>query len=307
MDFLIQAVENAQDTGGQGNTSLTPVQKKRVRSWCFTWNNYTQQDEELIQNTECRYLVYGREVGENGTPHLQGTIQFANGTSFSSVKKKLPKAHLEPCIDLLASVKYCKKDNNIFEKGEAPSDGGNKEKSRWKDALEQARTKGECEDEQIQFKHVRLIEYHHAKYMAKQPMTNQCEDKHIWIYGETGVGKSRWVVENFPVYYEKLKNKWWDGYDSHDVVVIDEFDPGDAWMSTYMKRWCDRYSFNAEIKGGMKCGIRPKLIIVTSNYSMKEIWSDPKVHEPLARRFVEFNLPRDAKELADVTVRKGET
>lgn len=108
-------------TGGLGNTgSQTP----RNRSWCFTLNNYNDDDEESIQNIECKYLIYGREVGEKGTPHLQGTIQFNHAKTFSAVKKNLTKAHLEPCIDLLASIKYCKKDGDIFEKGVPPSDGG---------------------------------------------------------------------------------------------------------------------------------------------------------------------------------------
>ena len=73
----------------------------------------------------------------------------------------------------------------------------------------------------------------------------------VWVCGPSGCGKSSWVRETYPVFYSKSMNKWWDGYDHEDVVVLDDFDPKHAeFLSYYLKIWADHYSFNAEVKGG---------------------------------------------------------
>lgn len=44
-------------------------------SWCFTLNNYTddEHDDFLVwATTECAYAIIGREEGDEETPHLQG-------------------------------------------------------------------------------------------------------------------------------------------------------------------------------------------------------------------------------------------
>lgn len=98
---------------GQGNTNLDP--STRSRYWCFTLNNYTEEDITNITILRCDY-VFQEEKGENGTPHLQGILMFKNACSFRSVKKKIPRAHIERCKNKLASIKYCSKpDTRVGE------------------------------------------------------------------------------------------------------------------------------------------------------------------------------------------------
>lgn len=97
------------------------------RSWCFTINNYDEEDKRRLDKIDCRYIIAGEEISRNGTPHLQGYIYYKrSGKRFGGVKKDLGhRAHVEPAKGSAAQNKnYCSKDGSPFiEKGEMPTQG----------------------------------------------------------------------------------------------------------------------------------------------------------------------------------------
>lgn len=101
----------------EGNTKTS----SRSRGWCYTWNNYTQQDysdihEWQTQQTQC--YVMGEEVGESGTPHLQGYMYFKNQRTFNQMKKHWPKCHWEKARGKpIDNYNYCSKDGKYVEGG----------------------------------------------------------------------------------------------------------------------------------------------------------------------------------------------
>lgn len=99
------------------------------RRYCFTLNNFTPSDVERLESLGtsdcCKYLVYGRERGDSGTPHLQGFIIFSNSVSFSSAKSKLGNScHIEAARGTSnQAADYCKKDGEYTEHGELSEQG----------------------------------------------------------------------------------------------------------------------------------------------------------------------------------------
>lgn len=99
-----------------------------MRNTCFTINNWTSADigrlEYLKDQPICSYLIYAKEVGEKGTPHLQGYVEFTNDVKFKKLKQYFPRAHLERRRGTAKEASdYCKKDGDYVEKGEPTNQG----------------------------------------------------------------------------------------------------------------------------------------------------------------------------------------
>lgn len=270
----------------------------RTRAFCWTLNNYTPEDLEKLSSCFGKYTVFGKETGASGTPHLQGFTYFPNGKTLSAVKAYLPPgAHIEVMKGTLEqAIAYCQKDGDYTELGEKPlmpKEKGGKEKERWAVALAQAKATGEVEDPQIALMHCRNIDYVHGKELLKK-VRMDTEAKMLWYWGPTGTGKSRKARQDNPGAYLKMCNKWWDGYAEEEVAIMEDFDKTHHVLCHHLKIWADRYEFLCEHKGGGR-RIRPRLLIVTSNYHPSQIWSEREDLEPILRRFhcVEFPLEEE--------------
>lgn len=255
------------------------------RGWCITINNPTKKDEEDLRNLpNLGYLVFGREKGESGTPHLQVFLYFTKRKRWSYLKKRLERAHIEAQkgSNEEASV-YCKKDGDFEEIGELPPPPGEMEKLRWKRAREAA-VSGDFESipDDIFIRHFPNLKKIRAEYQIK-PASLPEMDFHWW-YGDSGTGKSFTAREENPDYYIKNPNKWWDGYKDQPCVIIDDWDTTHSCLGYHLKIWADHHPFQAETKGSSMC-IRPPKIIVTSNYALEDVFTDPNILEPLKRRF----------------------
>lgn len=277
---------------------------KQSTSWCFTLNNYTEQDIEMLKHFKCKYIIFGKEIGEKTeTPHLQGFIQFASNYRFNSLKKLNPRISWRPRSDVSTeefAANYCIKGKEIFEKGEFMNQ---KEKGKcgreyWQEQVELAKVDPDLCDPKLQLTHGPNLDRIYERAQKKRKLEHLSVLRNEWFYGDTGTGKSRTAREENPDAYIKQCNKWWNGYDGQEVVIIDDINPDHSYMANFIDQWCDHYPFPAEIKGG-QITIRPKKFIITSRYLIEDIVTGSQA-ESWKRR---FTLRRFTVPSADVEVR----
>lgn len=285
---MTELIEDVGRMGGRG-----------TRKYCFTLNNYTPEQVEYYRTIvdtkpSVAYIVFGFEVGESGTQHLQGFVYFHNAVKFDFVKRTLTgNPHIEPSRGTLAqAIAYCKKDGNYCEFGKKPMTREEQGQAEV-EAYTHART---CAEEgnydtvrsDIFIRHYSTLKIIHHDYVLAKSKVEQLEKlDNYWIVGPSGIGKSRWVRHHYPHLYDKMLNKWWEGYLNEPNVLLDDMGPWSAQnggLSDLLKRWADRYPFRAEAKG-TAVYIRPERILVTSQYFPADLWTDPETVSAIMRRF----------------------
>jgi len=259
----------------------------RHRNYVFTQNNYGTTD--MVDSIDCKYMVYGKEVGESGTPHLQGFVSFKDPKAKSAVIKLMPGCHIDIAKTIHDAITYCKKDGDFTERGTPPMTQQQKGDSNQWSMIYKAAKSGDYESipDDINMKYARQIDYVCERELKRAKHDTLPELQNEWHYGPTGCGKSRHSRETYPDAYLKMCNKWWDGYKGEEVVLIEDFNIEQAkHLAHHLKLWSDHYPFRAEAKGSCMV-IRPKRIIVTSNYSIEHAFGDDTTGslEPLCRRF----------------------
>lgn len=283
-------------------TSHFPM-SRGARRWCFTLNNYTPEEEltfwrlgQDINNSDwLEYLIYGREVGEQGTRHLQGYLMAKHRMRWSTINNKIfgeqdqGRIHWETSRGTpQQAIAYCKKDGDFEEYGEL----ANKPKNQWDDIKEMI--KSGCTSDEVRDKYPRTwaayrtsIEswVNEGRQARLEHYDGDLKQKNLWIWGPPGVGKSKKAREEGNSFYNKAVNKWWDGYKGEEVVILEDVDPERCKMLVHhMKIWLDRYIFTAEVKQSSTV-LSPKSyrMIITSNYSPEECFNQTDL-EAIRRR-----------------------
>lgn len=312
----------------KADTSTVNMPKcTKSRNFVFTLNNPDNWPGAIPETTEdtntntgtrvvkkcIRYFAYAEEVAPStGTKHLQGFIVMSSSTTTSAVKKHFPHAFVEQMYGRLQdSEKYCSKTgNDLKEFGDRPmtsKDKGQSQIDRWRNVSELAQASNwqqlNEEEPMIFLLHNRKLQQ--AASLLKEIPLHINELQNYWIHGPPGTGKSSGVRLHFneseddlmivcPSVYDKQQSKWWSLYAGQPNVLIDDFEKSYS-GKLQLKRWADRYPFQAEIKGGDLGLIRPRRIIVTSNYSIQECFpacpdtGNNSACEAIQRRFTEVH------------------
>lgn len=265
---------------------------ERSRTWSFTLNNYTDDDEQFIvnleQNKQVKYLICGKEVGAEGTHHLQGYIYFHNQKTFDQTKKFLgSRYHIEKCKGSFAeNVSYCSKDGEYVEFGEPPKQGSREDIKNVKQQMESG-----VPINQIVLNATSYQSARHAELMFKYQVMPPAKKREIrWYWGPSGTGKTRKAFEESgdDVYLTMKDLKWWDGYYGQRCVVIDDFRK-DFCTFHELLRILDRYPYRVQFKGG-SMWLQPstEVIIITSCYPPADVYNTREDVTQLIRRIDEI-------------------
>lgn len=281
----------------RGNTSPAlghlEMSDGQSKYWCFTLNNYTDEEENSLQSwlaESSDYATYGYEIGEEGTPHLQGYFELHSKKRFTAVKSSLrssglERVHLERRRGTAQEASdYCHKESNkpgFFYGTISKSSQGKR------NDLAALR-----EDLLAKKPLLDIAQDHFGAFIRYQRGINAFRsviaDKRMWemevtvFWGKTGTGKTRRVFEEVgtkPLYCHP-GGPWFDGYDGEEDVLFDEFS-GSSFALPYLLRLLDRYPMQVPIKGGFVSFV-PRRIWITANYAPEEWFTNAKAEHQAA-------------------------
>jgi len=275
----------------------------RVRSFHFTWNNWTEENKDFLADfaeKRCKYMVYGEEIGDEVTRHLQGYLMLPNAVTWGSMKKTMKGAHVEPALGgPIKGYEYCTKGGDpskITEFGEKPFGQGRRtdlteirarlvvNKDLLRDVVLDLGTNLQ------QIKYAESLE----KYLRRDK--KYLDDFELyWFWGESEAGKTREAHELLRgryghQYWEAGSNlRWFDEYNGQEGVLIDEFDGSYITFRGFLKMF-DKRPVRVELKVGHTT-FAPKTVVITCEFHPKDVWSKNEGNmRQLMRRIKEVKM-----------------
>lgn len=271
-----------------------------------------------------QFLHATLETGQQGTPHYQGYLELTRHKPLQTVKNIFPaKPHLEPRRGTAKqALTYCLKELNpdqITSIPKAISDDYipsilpllelpntitiNTASRSLEEILSSSKSKKQKRDD-------RLLLLKEAIDMGKSNLELANLDFPLWlqhcknldhyrtliskprdqpvnvvvVYGPTGTGKSKYIKDTYPGAYWKQRSNWWDNYQDHETVLVDEFY---GWLPyDLLLRICDRYPLLVETKGG-QVNFTATTIVFTTN-TIPERWYKNVYFKAFVRRVTKW-------------------
>lgn len=282
---------------------------KESRYWHFRINDLTNEQYNKIINSEYDWIRVGEiEPGrvDINNKHYHVAIKFKKAIPLSTVKGRLllnKDLHQDKWYlgakygdaTILDFINYTIKNGCRFEKG-----------INKKELIENKKLDDEIKNDKIDINKERKyrasigdlawFDENDSSFMFTSTFNRML----VWaqpnktevlksfrgdfIYGTTGTGKSSSINYLFPDCYRKIKNnEKWDSYfnlkDAHKVVYFDELDDLDTLEKCCggfegLKTMAEVYPFAVRQNyGNRELMIRPERIIITSNYTPSQIFS----------------------------------
>jgi len=264
----------------------------KARDYCFT----AYQEEAPTSGVGVTYLTYQREIcPDTGRKHWQGYAEFSSPKAMTAAQRcmAVPGAHMEKRRGKPSeAAAYCQKEESrkegtmFVEEGERradPNPGKRTDLLTLKRMMDEGKTEKELWDQEfglMTHAHKAMKAYKDAGSRAayRTEMT-----KGLWYWGPTGVGKSHKVFEDFDpekcYVHETADKGWWDGYDGHEIVIINDF-RGDIKYSELLQL-IDKWPKKVQRRGREPVPFVAKEIRITSSMSPESVYNGINEKESL--------------------------
>jgi hypothetical protein len=266
----------------------------RSRGWILTINYKESEpmtNEQLLKSITdmngIKYTAFQLEQGEKGTKHHQIYISFAHAKSFDTIKNNFPTAHIEIIKGTPQQASdYCtKEDSRIGDHitwGELPQQGKRTDLEEIYEMLKEGVPNNE------------IRETYPSQYMRYKNNINSIqqeilEEKYskiyrvldvIYLYGETGIGKTRYVMEKYEyqnVYAISNYKNPFDSYKGENVIIFEEF--RSSLPIEEMLRYLEGYPIKLRARYGDKVACYTKVYII-SNWTFNQQYENIQVAHP---------------------------
>ncbi|WP_075721959.1 hypothetical protein [Roseburia sp. 499] len=255
--------------------------------------------EELTTSfTTLRYFCMADEIGEQGTYHTHIYVVFTSRVRWSKIKKSFPEAHIVfPYGTAENNLEYIKKSGKWenTEKAETRVEGTFEE---WGTFPTQKGEKPEMEElyEMVKngYSNAQILEINNDYILQidkldklrtmllteKYKDTRRMDLKVTYIYGATGTGKTRGVLDEHGdsnVYRVCDYRHPFDGYNCQPVIAFDEY--RSQLRLSDMLQYCDIYPIELSARYSNKFACYETVYII-SNWSLEQQYEQEQKESP---------------------------
>lgn len=277
----------------------------KTRRYCFTIHNYTKKDlkrfHTLAESLEKhRYICYGLEVApKTKTEHIQGYVELNDAQRFTFLhkyfnftrNKELNKFHIEVANGSAEqNKKYSSKEGNFFEFGEPMIQGARSDLREIKEAIKEnpKSLKTVIDERGNNYQQLKFAEALPKYYLPERDPKNP--PKVYWIFGPTGIGKTKLVYDTFSDICSVSSYEWLGtSYNQNECFLMDDFREFSLSFEQVL-RITDRYPYTLFFKGS-QIPLNSPFIIFTSPYSIEQTFTSTKEDlRQMKRRIIEIDL-----------------
>lgn len=295
-----------------------PTRESAKTRYCFTFNLPLEWTDEEATTNGPVYLDAAQESGSftamifqleraptTNRLHYQGfalldpkkPIRLAGAKQlFDPI---FPNCHLEPTrASTPKAVAYCEKEESQvagpWRFGDlGRSQGQRNDLAALKDAVDNDVSAVELWDQHF----APMVRYHKSidvyRNIKIAPRTEQTEL--IIMIGPTAVGKTTWIMDQFPGAYwisppqSRGQSLWWDGYKQQPTVVFDEF-RGWWFPFSVLLQLANKSPYTVQPKGIPGVQFTSARVIIATNYHPLTFYPNVSDQSPLERRITEIQV-----------------